>query len=118
MQLNGRAGRRATLEDAERILWRCIYFRPHAVPARLLLMRNLVLQNRSKFEHSSPSYFDIALARTESKGCRGREKEVPNLVMRALQETVLEGCRPHSTHAKEALEALEVWNLSRYTECC
>jgi len=45
-QLEGRAGRRSTLEDGERILWRCIYYRPHAISPRILLMENLLSQGR------------------------------------------------------------------------
>lgn len=63
-QLLGRAGRRCTLEDAERHALRAVASRPsRAAEARLLLARSLVLQ------------------------ARGREIEVPRMVVEALRAT-------------------------------
>ena len=63
-QLLGRAGRRCTLEDGERHALRAVASRPtKAAEARLLLARSLVAQ------------------------ARGREIEVPRMVVEALRET-------------------------------
>ena len=66
-QLLGRAGRRCTLEDAERHALRAVASRPsRAAEARLLLARSLVEQ------------------------ARGREIEVPRMVVEALRATEVE----------------------------
>lgn len=63
-QLLGRAGRRCTLEDGERHALRAVTARPaRAAEARLLVARSLVAQSR------------------------GREIEVPSLVVEALRAT-------------------------------
>lgn len=82
-QLHGRAGRRCVLEDGERFLLRCISLKPAAVQPRLVLMDNLLLQNR------------------------GREKEVPELVMGTLQHTRLRHSSLHSPFAQQAIKAIE-----------
>jgi hypothetical protein len=63
-QLHGRAGRRCTLEDGERILLRAVAARPTDLRARVLLLRNLMRQ------------------------AMGREREVPGLALQALREAV------------------------------
>jgi hypothetical protein len=63
-QLHGRAGRRCTLEDGERILLRAVSARPTDLRARVLLLRNLMRQ------------------------AMGREREVPGLALQALREAV------------------------------
>lgn len=67
-QLLGRAGRRCVLEDGERALSTCISMRPEALSPRVLLMTNLILQNR------------------------GREREVPLLAIQTLKKTRLQKC--------------------------
>lgn len=67
-QLLGRAGRRCILEDGERALLTCTSIRPEALSPRILLMTNLVLQNR------------------------GREREVPVLAIQTLKKTRLQKC--------------------------
>ncbi|DBA81789.1 hypothetical protein WJX77_000162 [Trebouxia sp. C0004] len=67
-QLLGRAGRRCVLEDGERALLTCMGMRPEALSPRILLMTNLVLQNR------------------------GREREVPVLAIQTLKKTRLQKC--------------------------
>ncbi|DBA76635.1 TPA: hypothetical protein ACH3X2_008679 [Trebouxia sp. C0005] len=67
-QLLGRAGRRCVLEDGERALLTCMGMRPEALSPRILLMTNLVLQNR------------------------GREREVPVLAIQTLKKTRLHKC--------------------------
>ncbi|KAL3142673.1 hypothetical protein ABBQ38_002979 [Trebouxia sp. C0009 RCD-2024] len=67
-QLLGRAGRRCVLEDGERALLTCIVMRPEALSPRVLLMTNLILQNR------------------------GREREVPLLAIQTLKRTRLQRC--------------------------
>lgn len=63
-QLLGRAGRRCTLEDGERILARAARAKPGDLRARVLLLRNLMCQ------------------------AMGREREVPGLALEALREAV------------------------------
>lgn len=67
-QLLGRAGRRCVLEDGERALSACISMRPDTLSPRVLLMTNLILQNR------------------------GREREVPLLAIQTLKKTRLQKC--------------------------
>jgi hypothetical protein len=61
-QLQGRAGRRCTLEDGERYLSRACAARPSDLRAHLLLLRNLMRQ------------------------AMGREREVPGLALQALRQ--------------------------------
>jgi hypothetical protein len=61
-QLQGRAGRRCTLEDGERYLSRAAAARPADLRAHLLLLRNLMMQ------------------------AMGREREVPGLALQALRQ--------------------------------
>lgn len=68
-QLLGRAGRRSILEDGERALLTCISMHSEALSPRILLMTNLILQNR------------------------GREREVPLMAIEALRKTRLQKCR-------------------------
>lgn len=63
-QLQGRAGRRCTLEDGERRLMRATGARPGDLRPHLLLLRNLMRQ------------------------AMGREREVPGLALHALREAV------------------------------
>ncbi|CAL5224124.1 g6756 [Coccomyxa viridis] len=78
-QLHGRQGRRSVLEDGERMLHRCLDQRPDCVEARMLLIENVMAQGR------------------------GREAEVPHMVVDALRRTELRSCRRTSRHAQKAL---------------
>jgi len=46
-QLHGRAGKRSTLEDGERILLRAVALRPGSLEARLLLVQNRLRMRRA-----------------------------------------------------------------------
>eukprot|EP00878_Enallax_costatus_P025773 GHUV01027602.1.p2 GENE.GHUV01027602.1~~GHUV01027602.1.p2 ORF type:complete len:133 (-),score=22.25 GHUV01027602.1:1449-1847(-) len=83
-QLSGRAGRRCTLEDGERILDWCIQERPWDLQPRVILLRNLMKQGL------------------------GRERDVPWLAIQALQETGVEECDISSECYVQVLQAVLV----------
>lgn len=83
-QTYGRAGRRCVLEDGERSLMRCIDLQPEDPRGWLLMAQNLTRQNR------------------------GREQEVPSIVMDGLRCSRLRGCRAGSEEACIALEAIQL----------
>ncbi|KAK9918735.1 hypothetical protein WJX75_006412 [Coccomyxa subellipsoidea] len=83
-QLHGRRGRRCVLEDGERLLLLCLDLRPSCIEARMLLMQNLITQNR------------------------GREDEVPSLAIETLKQTSLRDCRKSASHADDAMIVVKV----------
>eukprot|EP00884_Botryococcus_braunii_P016547 jgi/Botrbrau1/3576/Bobra.0078s0031.1 len=85
-QLYGRAGRRCTLEDGERILDRCISLYPESLEARLMMAHNLTRQNR------------------------GREQEVPDVALQAL--TLAHKQSIGEAGSKDAEAALELIKLA------
>lgn len=81
------------LEDGERALSTCIGMRPEALSPRVLLMTNLILQNRWKpcsvrVVLKPPPQPDWVTFRTR----RGREREVPLLAIQTLKKTRLQKC--------------------------